>query len=101
MFEKIQYISGEIDKLHPNDPKILQFWDDMTGILSENEQETISFLNALTDPEVILNVSSVFEDISVRLQSRQFIACIEELQRKNQDLPLSGMIKAAKIALDE
>ncbi len=96
----IYNIINKIEKLHIEDPKIYDYWDELTKVLSANERATIQFLFSLEDKEAIDHISSVFEDVAYRLNSPEFILCIESLQTKFPDLLLVHMIDAAREAIN-
>ena len=96
MEKEINKIIEKINMLHPEDPKIYNLWEVLTNILIKDENTTIDFLNSCEDKETIDNLSSVFADVSIVLQSSQFINCIEKLEIKFPDLLLKHMIQAAK-----
>jgi hypothetical protein len=89
-------IVDQINELHIEDPKVYDYWDDLTKIFSADEKLTIEFLYSLEDKNVINTISSVFEDVAYRLQSPAFITCIESLQTRFPDLPLEHMVDAAR-----
>lgn len=96
MIERITQIVEEIEKLHPNDIKIYEYWDELTNILSKDEQATITYISNCQDKVIISNLSSVFEDIAYNLQSIPFIKELDKLKKKYPDLNLSSMIEIAK-----
>ena len=94
--EEIKRVINSIDKLHPNDTKIYEYWDDLTLILVRNEEETIDLLITTNDENVIDNLSSVFSDVSYKLQSKKFTEALELIEGKFPNLLLRHMIEAAK-----
>lgn len=97
---EVYSIIDKIKALHPEDPKINDYWDELTEVLSADEQATINFLYSLEDKEAVNHISSVFHDVAYRLQSPAFIKCIESLIPKFPDLILVHMVNWAKEALD-
>lgn len=95
----ITLIVKKINGLHPEDPKVYECWGELTELLSRDESSTISLLNGLNDVDVIEDLSSVFDDVAKNLQSKEFIVCIESLQKKHPDLMLEHMVQAAKDTL--
>jgi hypothetical protein len=89
-------IVDQINKLHLEDPRVYDYWDDLTKVLSADEKLTIEFLDNLDDKNTVNTISSVFEDVAYRLQSLAFITCIESLQTKFPDLLLEHMVDAAR-----
>ncbi|MBF2346646.1 hypothetical protein IA817_04360 [Listeria seeligeri] len=70
-------------------------WEKLTNILSINEDETINYLKSCSKEDVLL-ISSVFDDVSEKLQSRRFISCLKELDKKYPDLKLTFFITDAE-----
>ena len=85
-------------KLSLNDIKKDFFWEKLTQIFSEDEKETINFLNQCR-PEQLYWIKEVFEDISEKLQSKNFIDCIEKLNNKYKSLNMNYDIEFAKKSL--
>jgi len=96
---EIESIVKEIDALHINDSKIYEYWNKITHLLSQNEQETINFLLNCNDYNIIATVAVAFIDISWRLQSKRFIKCIEFVENKFPKANIKHMVKAAKNAI--
>jgi len=99
--KKILQTVIKIEKLHPEDDYALyKLWDELTELLSVSEKETISFLRNCKDKNIIETVSSVFEDVAFKLQSKKYIEFLEYLEKNNPNL--KQRVKAAKDAmLDE
>ncbi|MTJ51615.1 hypothetical protein FJR38_02400 [Anabaena sp. UHCC 0253] len=89
-------IVDQINKLHLEDPKVYDYWDDLTKTLSADEKLTIQFLESLDDKNTVNTISAVFEDVAYNLQSLAFINYIESLQTKFPDLLLEHMVDAAR-----
>ncbi|MBC2329539.1 hypothetical protein [Listeria swaminathanii] len=70
-------------------------WTELTTILSTSEDETINYLNNCSKEDVLL-ISSVFDDVSEKIQSRKFISCLRELDKKFPDLKLTFFIDDAE-----
>lgn len=97
-FQKIDHILEERKDMHPDDPRIIDKWNELIQILTQNEHSTIAYFNSCSK-EKIFWLSEVFEDISEKLQSIQFIECIEKIEIKYPDLELELDIAFAKEAL--
>lgn len=78
-----------------DDMGIQKCWEKMTNILSEDEDETIAYLNKCPK-EDLYYISEVFEDISENLQSIKFIACLRELDKKFPELDMTNDINLAE-----
>ena len=98
--EKVLEVISKINALFIEDTRFPIYWSQLAEVLSEDEQETIKFLDSCNDENVVDNISSVFGDISSVLQSKDFIECIERLQIKFPNLSLKPMIEIAIEFLD-
>ncbi|WP_141215576.1 hypothetical protein [Hahella sp. CCB-MM4] len=94
--QKIDGIIRNINVLHKEDPKIYEYWDQLTECLIEDRNETLSFIKAIDNEEVAEDLSTVFDDVALTLQDERFIAAIEELSDKFPEANLSHMVNAAK-----
>lgn len=92
--EKIRSIIKQRSELGENDPTVQKFWDELTDQLSIDEKFTISFLNDCKESDIYW-ISEVFEDISARLNSSEYIACLKGLDEKFPDLELAEDIQEA------
>lgn len=81
--------------LHLEDPTIYRYWEKLTDVLSKDVDETIRFLETCSQEEVEY-VSEVFEDISYRIQSKEYIRCLERLNKKYPNANLIDDIREAK-----
>ncbi|WP_086315204.1 hypothetical protein A5821_002646 [Enterococcus sp. 7F3_DIV0205] len=96
--EKMESLINERKKLLPDDPRIGEIWDELTQIFSEDEKDTIKYLNNCSGSQLEW-ISEVFEDISENLQSEDFIDTLEKLQKKFPYLDLEMDISYAKEVL--
>lgn len=94
--DQIDAIIKNIRALHPEDKRIYGYWDEMAALLAADEKETIAFLMSCGDAETIHDISSTFDDISYKLQSRKFIGCLDHLEKKFPEILLKHMVAAAK-----
>lgn len=92
---KVKEIINERIKMHPDDPRIVDKWKELTDIFTKNENDTIDYLNNCSE-DTVEWVSEIFEDISEVLQSQKFIQCIEFLKYKFKELDLEQDIMYAK-----
>jgi len=96
MFQStVKSLLEERKKLHPNDPAIQQYWEKLTILLSKEEQQTIDFLYQCKQEEILL-LSEIFEDISLHLQSQNFIKALKKIQEKFPTLKLHSSIEIAE-----
>ena len=94
MKTQIEKIIKQIDTLHHEDPRIYTELDKITGLLSQNLDNTIELLNTL-DEHSINWVCSSFPEISAVFESKRFIASIKQLKDKFPNLDLEIWIKEA------
>lgn len=78
-----------------DDAGIQKCWDKMVDICSENENETIIYLLQCSKEELD-NISEIFEDISVKLQSKAYIKCLRKLDKKFPELEMKKDIDIAE-----
>lgn len=70
-------------------------WNEMTELLSQNEMETINYLEESTEKDLYY-ISEIFEDVSERFQSEQFINCLRKLDKKFPELDMTQDIDIAQ-----
>lgn len=75
-------------------------WEKLANILSINEGETIIYLENCSKEDLLL-ISSVFDDVSEKLQSKQFISCLRELDKKFPELQLTFFIDDAESYIEK
>jgi hypothetical protein len=95
--EKVKRLVNTIDQLHPDDPQIMKYWDKITILLGQDEKETLLFLSECNDSNVISTVSASFMDIAWKLQSKKFIECLDNIEKRFPQV--SHMVEAAKNAM--
>ena len=100
MEEKINNIIEKIDTLHLEDPKIYDYWDEMASVLSSNKRETLLYLYHLNDPNTVLNISSVFEEMAIAFKTQDIICCFKYLQEKFPHLPLNASVEVASAIIN-
>ena len=101
--EKFMSISNEVQENlkkrrsinQDDDFGLERSWEELTIILSKNEYETINYLMNCSKDDVLL-ISSVFDYVSDNLQSKRFISCLRELDKKYPDLKLTSFIDDAE-----
>ena len=49
--------------MHPDDPRVVKKWNELTQIFIQNEESTIAYLNSCCKENVDW-ISEIFEDIS-------------------------------------
>jgi hypothetical protein len=86
--------------LHPDDPAIQLIWHDLVNLLKSNEERTIAFLEQSKETELYW-LCEIFEDLSAEFQSRVFIHCLLELQKKYPDLDMEQDIEYAIQSIEE
>ncbi|MGX7150188.1 hypothetical protein [Enterococcus ureasiticus] len=83
-----------------DDFRIEKCWNEMTELLSQNEGETIRYL-VDSNKDDLYYISEIFEDISEKLQSEQFINCLRELDKKFPELDMSKDIDIAESYIEK
>ena len=79
---------------------IEQCWNEMTELLSQNEDEMIRYLADVNEDDLYY-ISEIFEDISEKLQSEQFINCLRELDKKFTELDMTKDIDIAESYIEK
>ncbi|WP_208586110.1 hypothetical protein [Gracilibacillus suaedae] len=93
---KMEGILNKRKKLNLNDDYgIEKSWNEIIEALSENEEETIKYLNNCSKQDLYY-ISEVFEDIAEILQSKELINCLRKLDRKFPDLEMTNDIDIAE-----
>ncbi|MGG5304590.1 hypothetical protein IGK16_002211 [Enterococcus pernyi] len=96
IFNQINKNLEERRSLHEEDDLGLEkSWTELTTILSMSEDKTINYLKNCSKEDLLL-ISSVFADVSEKLQSKRFISCLRELDKKYPDLKLTFFISDAE-----
>lgn len=94
--EKIKIVLERRRMLHiEDDMGIQKCWNEIVEILVLDELSTIKYLNECTEQDIYF-ISEVFEDISERLQSKEFIKCLRELDKKYPHLRMTKDIDLAE-----
>lgn len=78
-----------------DDYGIQECWNKMIDILSQDVYETIAYLKSCSE-EQLYYVSEVFEDVSEKLQSKEYIICLRKLDEKFPDLHMTEDIDIAE-----
>lgn len=94
--KQIKDVILKINSLHPEDPKVYEYWEQMTAYLVRNTEATITLIDSINDQVFAEDLSSVFDDVATTLQSEDFIKSIERLSERCPEANLSNMINAAK-----
>lgn len=97
--KEVEKIIIERIEMHPDDPRIMEKWNELTQIFVRDEEDTIVYLNNC-NMENINWISEIFEDISEQLQSDRFIECIYQLSIKFPELDLEQDILYAKKVME-
>ena len=91
----VEKIIEERKKMHPDDPRIVEKWRELTKYFVQDQETTIEYLNNC-NKENLKWIGEIFDDISELLQSYQFIECIERLSIKYPDLNLESDVFYAR-----
>ncbi|MBC1291719.1 hypothetical protein HCJ13_03830 [Listeria booriae] len=96
MIKQMEIILEKRKSLNINDDfGIEKCWSEMTELLSQNEMETINYLEESTEKDLYY-ISEIFEDVSERFQSEQFINCLRKLDKKFPELDMTQDIDIAE-----
>jgi hypothetical protein len=83
-------------RLHLNDDYGIQAaWAEMTNLLSEQEKNTITYLEKCSKSDLYW-VSEIFEDVARNIRSQSFIDCLRILDKRYPDLEMRGDIDLAE-----
>ncbi|KGR84421.1 hypothetical protein [Lysinibacillus odysseyi] len=94
--DKMKVILSKRKQLHLNDDYgIYKSWNEITEVLSENEEKAIRYLENCSK-EDLYYISEVFEDIAEKLQSKKLIASLRRLDRKYPELEMTQDIDLAE-----
>ncbi|PEJ24913.1 hypothetical protein [Bacillus pseudomycoides] len=93
---KMQVILDKRKKLNLNDDYGIQTsWNEIIEVLSENEENTIRYLENCSREDLYW-ISEVFEDIAEIVQSKEFINCLRKLDEKFPELEMTKDIDIAE-----
>ena len=98
MKAKILEIIKRAEAKHPDDPSISNEMDELTELMIQNMHDTIKLFKEL-DLENLLWLSSDFEELSYKFQSKEFIECLKWLEKKYPK-KMSSEIQNAIEAMD-
>lgn len=94
--DEMKKIISERQRKHlQDDYGIQKCWDKMIELLSNDEQETFEYLKQCSKEDLFF-VSEVFEDVAEKLQSRDYIKCLRDLDVKFPDLEMKKDIDIAE-----
>lgn len=74
------------------------YWKPLIEILSKNEKNTINFLENCSD-DILYWISEIFEYISKKFQSIEFVKFLRKLQKEHPSIDLEIDIKSAEYAI--
>lgn len=97
---KVNSLVQKRENLHPDDPAIQFIWHDLVNLLKSNEESAIALLEQSKETELYW-LCEIFEDLSAEFQSRAFIHCLLELQKKYPDLDMKQDIEYAIQSIEE
>lgn len=78
-----------------DDYGIQECWNKMIAVLSQDVYETIAYLESCSEDQMYY-VSEVLEDVSAKLQSKDYILCLRKLDEKFPDLQMTEDIDLAE-----
>lgn len=91
--ERIEILLEAMERKHINDPSKMDDLYEISRLLSKSETETLQILKGL-DENAISWIAPFFDDISSKLQSQEFILCIQELAKKFPSIHQEDIDKA-------
>lgn len=102
--EEFRRIITKLDALNINDDfGYEECWKEETALLSKDISATIAFLKSECTASEFSWMSEVFEDITEKTKSQEFIQCIEETAKRFPEecskYNILGAIEAAKAML--
>ncbi|WP_427181385.1 hypothetical protein [Paenibacillus sp. TC-CSREp1] len=98
--EEVISLVQKRENLHPDDPAIQLIWNELVNLLKQDEESTILFLEQC-DKKYLYWISEIFEELSAEFQSRAFIDCLLQLQKKYPDLDMEQDIEYAIQSIEE
>lgn len=93
--EAKQIIEKRKKKHIEDDTGIEMCRENLIDLLSNNAEETITFLE-MCSKEDVLWISEVFEEIAYNLQSKDYIECLKRISLKYQELDLGKIVNVAE-----
>ena len=84
---------------HEFDVRQEDYWKQLTSLFTENEEETIRFLDNCSAEDVDI-ASEVFDDVAKVLQSLKYIDCLHRLEKKFPDLCIEYSVAYAEFFTD-
>ena len=75
------------------------YWKQLTSLFTENEEETIRFLDNCSEEDVEI-ASEVFDNVAKVLQSLKFIDCLHRLEKKFPDSTIAYSVAYAEFFTD-
>ncbi|MCM2603441.1 hypothetical protein NDQ57_01820 [Rossellomorea marisflavi] len=98
---KMKVILNQRKKLSLNDDYGIQkSWKEIIKVLSENEENTIRYLETCSNEELYW-ISEVFEDIAEIIQSKKLIDCLRTLDEKYPKLEMTNDIDLAESYIED
>lgn len=98
---KMKVILNQRKKLNLNDDYgIYKSWNEIIEVLSENEENTIRYLETCSKEELYW-ISEVFEDIAEIIQSKELIDCLRTLDEKYPELEMTNDIDLAESYIED
>lgn len=79
--DKILEIIKIAESKHINDPSITKEMNEITALMLQNVNETIELLESL-EMDSLGWLSSDFEELSYKFQSKAFVECLKGLEQK-------------------
>jgi hypothetical protein len=96
---KINELIIHIEKLHVNDPDIIDYYNKIKDLLLDNERETINLLYTYENKNMIPHVVAFFENVADKFPSQELLHILESLAKEYSSDKI--LIYNLEIAIDE
>ena len=96
---RVKTLIKEREILHPDDPRIEEYWEMLIKELTVEETATIEFISKCNEHDIYW-LSEIFEDISMIFKSPKFIQTLKDVQIKYPKLDLQMDIMYAEMVLN-
>ena len=65
-----------------NDWQVEQWWNNTSDFMANNIDKTVDFIKTECSADEFYLISEIFEDITQKTRSKDFVKCIEKISRK-------------------
>ena len=96
-FNELKKIYVTLDPYY--DARQEDYWKQLTALFTENEEETIRFLDNCSEEDAEI-ASEVFDNVAKVLQSLKYIDCLHRLEKKFPDSTIAYSVAYAEFYTD-